>query len=338
MRLEKSFVINLVFKTDRLEKFQSSIPKCLRPVDVWRAIHGDTVQHPDWWTAGRGAWGCYRSHMQILEMCYNEGVESYLVFEDDAVFHENFADLFPQFVANLPDDWEMVYLGGQLLHEIAHPPKRVNDHWYVPYNVNRTHAFAVHKRGYEKLYRHLAATPFVNHEHIDHHLGRLHESGTLKIYCPAKWLVGQDAGQSNISGNINGISFWVDPERLAQPGWMSELPKCVFLEAPEEVSTELRMRGWHQGHWRNGDQLDCGVCDAIASDDLIGGLSKWFQFVGQECVREGRKCVCLYHPLLTWDIVSSLKCATFTRITANSVEDAEAALAAIATPAESVTA
>ncbi len=58
MRFEKSFVINLAFKTERLAKFQSSVPACLAPVEVWRAIHGDTVQHPDWWTAGRGAWGC----------------------------------------------------------------------------------------------------------------------------------------------------------------------------------------------------------------------------------------------------------------------------------------
>jgi hypothetical protein len=226
----------------------------------------------------------------------------------------------------------MVYLGGQMLHELTHPPQRVNHHCYAPFNVNRTHAFAVHQRGYEKLYKHLMATPFADHEHIDHHLGRLHESGTLKVYCPARWLVGQDAGPSNISGNINGISFWVDPEVLARPGWMAVPPKCVFLEAPPEVSTELRMRGWHQGHWRNADQLDCGVCEAVASTDLIGGLTKWFQYVGSECVREGRKCVCLYHPALTWDTVRMLGCASFARIIANTVEEAEAALAQMPIP------
>ena len=332
MRFEKSFVINLVFKTDRLTKFQSSVPACLQPVEVWRAIHGVTVQHPEWWTAGRGAWGCYRSHMQILEKCYNEGIESYLVFEDDAVFRADFDQEFTQFAASLPDDWEMAYLGGQLLNEIAHPPRRANEYCYVPYNVNRTHAFAVHQRGYDKLYRHLSATPFVNCEHIDHHLGRLHESGTMKIYCPSKWLVGQDAGSSDISGNVNGVSFWVDPERLAQPGWMNEPPKCVFLEASAEVAIELRLRGWHQGHWRTERQLDRGVCDALESGDVAAGLAKWFQFVQNECIREGRKCVCLYHPSLKWETVRSLSCATFTRIIANTVEEAEQALAATPWP------
>ncbi len=335
MRFEKSFVINLVFKTERLAKFQSSVPSCLAPVEVWRAIHGDTVQHPDWWTAGRGAWGCYRSHLQILEKCYNEGTESYLVFEDDAVFRDGFEQEYSRFIANLPDDWEMAYLGGQLLHEIAHPPKQVNEHCYLPYNVNRTHAFAVHKRGYHKLYRHLSTVPFVNCEHIDHHLGRLHESARIKVYCPAKWLVGQDAGPSNISGNVNGISFWVDPERLAQPGWTSEKPKTVFLEAPLEVAVEMRLRGWHQGHWRNEQQLDCGVCAALVSGNVAAGMARWYQYVATECVREGHKGVCLYHPALTWETVSAFPFTTFTRITAQTLAEAEAAFAALDKPAES---
>ncbi|MBS0205280.1 MAG: glycosyltransferase family 25 protein [Planctomycetes bacterium] len=324
---ERLFVINLAFKTDRLDKFQASIPPSLGSIDVWRAVHGDTVQHPDWWTAGRGAWGCYRSHMQILEKCYNEGVESYLVFEDDAVFREGFEDLYWQFLESLPDDWEMAYLGGQLLHEVAHPPQPVNAHCYIPYNVNRTHAFAVHKRGYHKLYRHLSTTPFVNGEHIDHHLGRLHESGRLKVYCPGKWLVGQDAGPSNISGNVNSISFWVDPERLSNPAWMVEKPKTIYLEAPKEVAAELRLRGWHQGYWRNEHELDRGVCAAVASGSPESSLARWYQFVASECVRSGHKGVCLYHPSLTWDVVRQFGFASFTRIRAATLAEAEAALA-----------
>jgi GR25 family glycosyltransferase involved in LPS biosynthesis len=330
----RSYVINLPFKMDRLAKFQSTAPRCLGQIDAWRAVHGDTVQHPDWWTAGRGAWGCYKSHFQILEKCYNEGVESYLVFEDDAVFRNGFDGELTAFMESVPQDWEMIYLGGQLLHEVANPPKRVNEHCFVPYNVNRTHAFAVHKRGYDKLYQHLSATPFAAHEHIDHHLGRLHESGRLKVYCPGKWLVGQDAGPSNISGNLNGISFWVDPERLAQPNWMSEPPKCVFLEAPLDIAIDLRLKGWHQGHWRNEHQLDRGVAAAVNSRDVAAGLAKWFRFVQSECIREGHKCVCLYHPSLTWDFVSTLGWAEFERISAASVAEAESAFAAMHNPPE----
>ncbi len=326
----KTFVINLPFKTDRLSIFQKSVPQAIGDVEVWPAVHGDSIRHPEWWTAGAGAWGCYRSHLQILEHCYQQKVESYLVFEDDAIFRKDFEHEFTWFLSELPDDWEMVYLGGQLLHEVQHPPKRVNDHVFVPHNVNRTHAFAIHQRGYEKVYRHLNSA-FATNEHVDHHLGRLHESGRLKVYCPGKWLVGQDGGPSNISGNTNAATFWVDPEKLGSD--TRHDPKraipAIFLEAPIDVAVELERKGWHRGKWQNGDRLDRGVCDAITSLNVKQGLTNWYKAVMPEAVREGLSCVCLYHPTLSWTCVQSLECARFQRVTATAVEDAEHQLSQI---------
>ena len=326
-----TFVINLPFKSDRLTTFQASVPKCMGPITVWHAVHGDTVLHPDWWSSGRGAWGCYRSHLQILEHCYNSGAESYIVFEDDAIFRPDFEQQLSAFLAELPDDWEQVYLGGQLLHEVQHPPKRLTENVYIPYNVNRPHGFAVHKRGYEKLYRHLNSVPFQNGEHIDHHLGRLHESGKLKIYCPAKWLVGQDGGPSNISGNTNSATYWVDPEQASNVDrtWANRPIPAVFLESTMEVAIELERRGWHRGHWQNEHRLDRGICQAIASPNVREGLHGWFKAVVPEAVREGKACVCLFHPSLMWPCVQSLEFTQFEHIVANSADEAEQQLTKI---------
>lgn len=325
----KSFVINLPFKFDRLATFQASIPACLGPIEVWPAVHGDSVSHPDWWKSGRGAWGCYRSHLQILEHCYQrkDSIESYLVFEDDAIFREGFDALFRQFMADLPADWEVAYLGGQLLDEINHPPKQVTPNVFVPWNVNRTHCFAVHRRGYEKMYKHLNSS-MAEREHIDHHLGRLHESGAVRVYCPAKWLVGQDGGPSNISGNTNAPTYWVDPEKLAQPNrqWTKREVPVVFLEAPNNVAIELDRRHWHRGHWRNEEQLDRGVCEALTKVDCRSGLIQWYKTVLPEAVREGHKCVCLYHPSLSWACVQSLEGCQIHRIIAKSTDEAESQL------------
>ena len=324
----RSFVINLPFKTDRLEKIKAK--PHMQSAEVWPAVHGDSVKHPDWWTAGNGAWGCYRSHLQILEYCYQrqEQIESYVVYEDDSIFRDGFEDNLKSFMENVPNDWEMIYLGGQLLHENQHPPIKVAEGVYVPYNVNRTHCFAVHRRGYEKIYRHLNATPFHNGEHIDHHVGRLHESGKLKIYCPGKWLVGQDAGPSNISGNQNAATFWVDPEKLSDTNrtWQKSDIPAVFLSAPNEVAIDLDKRGWHRGHWRNEHQLDRGICNAISSINAKSGIEEWYKCVLPEAVREGRKCICLYHPTLTWELVQKFEFAKFHRIEAVSTEIAEQTL------------
>ena len=219
MYTEKCYVINLDHRRDRLNAFYNRLPPDFpwSTPERWQAIHGDSVKHPDWWTAGNGAWGCYKSHLNILEHCMNNHFDSYIVFEDDALFCDDFNDLMFDFYANLPDDWELVYIGGQLLHTDNHPPEEVNPRVYIPYNVNRTHAFMVRgKRGMEIMYKFLQAVPFEHGYHIDHHLGLLHERRMLKIYCPHKWLVGQIGCSSNISGQLTGSTFFDDPYRCAK--------------------------------------------------------------------------------------------------------------------------
>ena len=316
------FIINLDFKTDRRERILKELPTSIKHAKIWRAVHGDTVKHPPWWTSGRGAWGCYRSHLQILEHCYNTGVESYLVLEDDAIFREGFDEMLKSFVETLPDDWHQAYIGGQLLEEIKHPPKKINDNCYIPWNVNRTHGFMVHKRGYEKLYHWLVTTPFAQRDHIDHHLGRLHEKAGINVYVPSRWLIGQAEGMSNISGKKTKENYWPDPYRCAiQPEALMS-PRLVYLEAPHEVAEELHSRGWHQGYWRTGDGLDKGVCNAVASRDLSSGLRDWYSTVVREVVRDDLVVPCLYHPSLSLRRVQACNLGEVIHIQAETIEEA----------------
>jgi len=254
-------------------------------------------------------------------------LKSYLVLEDDAVFRDDFDLMLNAFMTALPSDWEQAYLGGQLIHEHQHPPKRINSEVLMPYNVNRTHAFAVHERGYEKLYDHLFALPFAHGEHIDHHLGRLHESGSFGVYVPNKWLVGQASGSSNISGQVrNTADFWDDPQSCAIDEEMLIDPVCIFLEAPLNVAKLLSMRGWHIGNWLSEDGLDRGVCQAVACFDPYEPLKCWFGHVQREVVRARKVLPCLYHPRLSFEYVSSLDFAKFIHIKADTVDSALAQL------------
>lgn len=214
MLTERTFVINLDIRRDRLEKFYASLPSdfILGQPERWQAIHGDSVKHPDWWTAGNGAWGCYKSHLNILEYCLNNHIDSYTVFEDDAFFREDFNERMTTFFTHLPSNWGMAYLGGQLLHVEKYTPEIINEYVYRPFNVNRTHAFMVNgSSAMTELYRFLQAVPFEQGYHIDHHLGLLHERKKLFVYCPHQWLVGQNTSTSNISGNTTGATFFDDP-------------------------------------------------------------------------------------------------------------------------------
>lgn len=320
---ERIFVINLPFKTDRLERLKALMPAILSDFEVWPAVHGDKILHPDNWTAGNGAWGCYRSHMQILEHCMQHGIESYLVLEDDALFADDFCEILSETIKQLPSDWCQLYLGGQLLKERKNPPKRINEFVYVPFNVNRTHCFALHSRGYQAIYKHLFQLPFFNKEHIDHHLGRLHETGKFPVYCTRRWIVGQNDGPSNIGPKpLKVPHFWNHAEKCAgKEHWLLESPLCVFLEAPPNVAKLLQSRGWHQGKRKNEDGLDNGVCDAMSSLDPEPKLADWYGWVQSEVVDDKLVVPCLWHPYLPWEMVSRMGFAEWVRVKADTEEE-----------------
>lgn len=204
------YCINLDRRPDRWERFQSQMPADwpFRPIQRVAAMDGRRVPPPAWWSQGGGAWGCYRSHVQIIEQALNTGLRSLLILEDDALFDPQFTEKAVRFVQELPPDWGMVYLGGQHLFVDQHPPLRISPLVYRPYNVNRTHAYALRGPMIQRVYHHLMQQNWEPKDHIDHHLGRFHQTQKSAIYCPANWLVGQMEGDSNISGRHAPIRFW----------------------------------------------------------------------------------------------------------------------------------
>jgi len=317
------YVINLEIRSDRLGRLLENIPTSISNVKIWPAVHGDSTGHPSYWTAGNGAWGCYRSHVNILEDAMQRQYESYLVLEDDACFLESFDSELSSLMDSLPNDWEQIYLGGQLLYENVRPPVKLNKHVCMPYNVNRTHAFGVNQRGYRKLYNHLFDLPFAQGEHIDHHLGRLHESKNINVYVPGKWLVGQDSGKSNISGRRRQLhDFWQDPEEISVEHNLISSPLCVFLESSRDLSQVMHSKGWHLGSFLQSDGLDEGVCKAMIDANPEFGLRCWYEWARRDVIRKEKIIPCLFHPKLTLDQVRKFQFSNFIHIEADSEHDA----------------
>lgn len=215
---EEVHCVTLARRPDRWETFLKNVGPDwpFATIQKFDAIDGKLCKHPDGWRQGGGAWGCYRSHLRILEDALNRGVDSVLFLEDDAKPCEDFFQKTKAFLEAVPKDWGMIYLGGQHLFVNKNPPLEVNPLVFRPYNVNRTHGFALRGDMMRIVYKHLNRLDWTAGHHIDHHLGRLHQRREHPIYCPGDWLLGQAEGKSDISGRTPPDRFWKGASTIAE--------------------------------------------------------------------------------------------------------------------------
>lgn len=213
-------VLNLPSRMDRWRRFQQRLPSDwpFAPPLRFPAIDGRSLTRPAWWRGGAGAWGCYLSHMAILRDCLRHGVESVLILEDDVAFAPDFSEQVRSYIAHLPSDWQFIYFGGQHIQVELGGPTRVNAWVYRPYNVNRTHAYAL--RGQSILQR---VYDFLNIEaewplphHIDHRLGALHKKLQSGLYVPKNWLAIQAQDRSDIAGKKVETMFFRGAQWLCE--------------------------------------------------------------------------------------------------------------------------
>ena len=215
---DRVYVINCAHRPDRLEEtkklLQETKMAANHKVYYYPAIIGDWTTCPHDWYAGRGAWGCLRSHQRILEdvMHYRDDqgkliLNNVLILEDDIIFKNDSLSKLNEFMEVVPDNWGQIYLGGQ--HRRRKVPTSLPN-VVRGVSINRTHAYAVNQSIFTDLYRHISyATDYRGtKKHIDHQLELAHRRKDWKVYCPEEWIIGQRAGSSNISGKVNETKFW----------------------------------------------------------------------------------------------------------------------------------
>jgi hypothetical protein len=143
----------------------------------------------------------------VLDWCVQAAIDIVTVFEDDAIASSDCNESLLPFLESVPANWDMIYLGGQLLKKKENPPQKVNDLCFRAFNVNRMHAYMI-RGGMIRIARDylLAHETWAGKHHCDHRLGELHTS--RNVYIPKRWLFGQSAHRSDISGFRHGTTFW----------------------------------------------------------------------------------------------------------------------------------
>ena len=59
-----------------------------------------------------GEFGCWMSHGKTIVTAIASGAENVLILEDDVVFVDDVHEVLSQSIADLPDDWDIFFLGG----------------------------------------------------------------------------------------------------------------------------------------------------------------------------------------------------------------------------------
>lgn len=135
--------------------------------------------------------GCTLSHLKVVKMAKERGLQNYCVFEDDVILADNFQEQFARNIAQLPP-YRLIYLGGDNQEPVhLHLPLRPNIVGTT--KTLTTHAFGADTSAYDQLIRVLS-----QHEKVDLNISEIHKDGRCYIMHPV--IAGQRPGWSYILG------------------------------------------------------------------------------------------------------------------------------------------
>ena len=156
---EKIFCINLDRRPDRWQECLKQFS--IHNLEVSRFSGVDAKNIPEIMekvnrTPGLvfGDIGCGRSHRLIIESAKRDNLNNILIFEDDVEFHDSLNEVFSKFIQEVPDDWYILFLGGN--HSLNNvwqrePVMKISEHVYKLIFCHSTHAYAIRKKAYDKI-------------------------------------------------------------------------------------------------------------------------------------------------------------------------------------------
>jgi GR25 family glycosyltransferase involved in LPS biosynthesis len=136
----KSYVINLDKRVDRISELKL-------PLEWERFSATDGQKYVDNIPKERGWRGCYDSHVRLIEKTINDDAELFIIFEDDVEVTDNFMDKLETIINNVPENWELLFLGGWNVGEKI----KINDYVDLAEKVYCMHAYMFKPETAKKL-------------------------------------------------------------------------------------------------------------------------------------------------------------------------------------------
>ncbi|CAG8772841.1 14754_t:CDS:1 [Racocetra fulgida] len=158
---------------------------------------------------GAGVKACYLSHYEIFESIIKNDYESALIFEDDVDIELNITDIMTEVHHNLPDDWDILYLGHCAERDSKYIETNLTAHVLHKSGFAQClHGYAVTAKGAMKLIEKLNIDKPKNHVDID--IPNLVVTGEITSYSIHPQIVVQFKGvndKSDISPGVIGETY-----------------------------------------------------------------------------------------------------------------------------------
>lgn len=162
-----------------------------------------------------GMIGCAISHIKLWEYILSNDLDYAIVFEDDIVLTINFDEYLGKALINVPEDFDILYLGGFggnndsnftyrtfcLSKKECPSYKNINEYISKPSVVTGLHGYIISKKGAEVL---LKMTKGKVNDHIDVYINNLYKNGLLNNYIVNPRIAFQTSTDNINSLNVSG--------------------------------------------------------------------------------------------------------------------------------------
>jgi len=125
---DRIFCINLDSRPDRWESAAEEFEKHSLQVERIPGIDGSKMNLDFPPEIKEGAVGCALSQFFSVKYAKQLKLNNFLLLEDDVQFEDNINDIFEKYITEVPNNWDMLYLGGQHFHGMN--LQQVSEHVY----------------------------------------------------------------------------------------------------------------------------------------------------------------------------------------------------------------
>jgi len=182
----QKFLINLKRRDDRLKLLNLPFEYTL-----FEATDGKTKYstHPE---NEQGFMGCLDSHRRLFSFAKESKINTLMVLEDDVVVDENFISKLNKVMSELPEDWDLLYLGGWNIGEKV----KYSESLDIAHKVYTTHAFIVKNKFFDTIINNINSRDWK----VDVLISEILETGKCFICNPV--IAWQREGFSDIENKI----------------------------------------------------------------------------------------------------------------------------------------